>query len=137
MCGIAGILDPLLSSEALETKGRQMMQSLIHRGPDAGGIWRSDVCNLVLVHRRLAIQDLSNNGAQPMLSPSKRYSIVYNGEIYNFKEIASDLRQLGHQFRGHSDTEVLLASIEEWGIVEAVKKFVGMFASAHGEYWCD
>ena len=64
MCGIAGILGPGLSSEALEEKGRQMMHSLVHRGPDAGGLWRSDACNLVLVHRRLSIQGLSDSCAE-------------------------------------------------------------------------
>ncbi len=130
MCGIAGIIDPGLSSELLEEKARKMMQSLHHRGPDEGGLWRSDTCNLVLVHRRLSIQDLSNSGAQPMLSASKRYCVVFNGEIYNFQEIAADLRKRGYHFAGHSDTEVLLSAIEEWGLVEAVKQFVGMFAFA-------
>jgi len=128
MCGIAGILGPGLSSEALEEKGRQMMHSLVHRGPDAGGLWRSDACNLVLVHRRLSIQDLSDTGAQPMLSASKRYCVVYNGEIYNFQEIAADLINRGHKFVGHSDTEVLLAAVEEWGLIGAIKQFDGMFA---------
>lgn len=130
MCGIAGILDSGISSELLEEKGKQMMQSLFHRGPDEGGLWRSDACNLVLVHRRLSIQDLSAHGAQPMLSPSKRYCVVFNGEIYNFKDIASDLRKCGHKFTGHSDTEVLLAAIEKWGVTEAVNQFIGMFAFA-------
>ena len=130
MCGIAGILDFELSSESLELKGRQMMQSLFHRGPDEGGSWRSDNYNLILLHRRLSIQDLSASGAQPMLSASKRYCVVFNGEIYNFKEIASDLSKRGHQFVGHSDTEVLLAAVVEWGVAGAVKQFVGMFAFA-------
>jgi asparagine synthase (glutamine-hydrolysing) len=130
MCGIAGILDSQISSDLLETKGRQMMQSLLHRGPDEGGLWRSDACNLVLVHRRLSIQDLSANGAQPMLSSSQRYCVAFNGEIYNFKEIASDLSKRGHHFTGHSDTEVLLAAIEEWSLTGAIKRFVGMFAFA-------
>ena len=130
MCGIAGILGSEMSSESLEEKGRQMMQSLFHRGPDEGGLWRSDTCNLVLVHRRLSIQDLSVSGAQPMLSASKRYCVIFNGEIYNFKDISSDLSKRGHQFVGHSDTEVLLAAIEEWGLTDAITQFVGMFAFA-------
>lgn len=128
MCGIAGIIDPGLTSEALEAKGRHMMRSLVHRGPDEGGLWRSEACNLVLVHRRLAIQDLSDTGAQPMMSASGRYSVVFNGEIYNFQEIARILAGRGHRFKGHSDTEVMLAAIDEWGLSVAVKRFTGMFA---------
>lgn len=130
MCGIAGILDTDVSSNQLEEKARQMMQSLEHRGPDEDGLWRSDSCNLILAHRRLAIQDLSANGAQPMHSASKKYCIAFNGEIYNFKDIASILSKSGHIFSGHSDTEVLLAAIEQWGITNAINRFVGMFAFA-------
>ena len=130
MCGIAGILDSRISSESLEAKGKLMMDSLVHRGPDAGGLWRSEACNLVLLHRRLSIQDLSASANQPMHSVSKRYCVVFNGEIYNFRELAADLKENGHMFIGHSDTEVLLASIEKWGLAEAVKRFIGMFAFA-------
>ncbi len=130
MCGIAGILDSESSAESLEAKGRQMMHSLLHRGPDEGGLWRSESCNLVLLHRRLSIQDLSASGAQPMLSGSRRYCVAFNGEIYNFKEIATELVGKGYSFRGHSDTEVLLAAIDEWGLETAIGKFVGMFAFA-------
>ena len=128
MCGIAGIVDNSLSAEVLESKARQMMQRLVHRGPDEGGIWRSESSNVVLAHRRLSIQDLSACGAQPMLSTSKRYCIAFNGEIYNFREIAAELRKCGHRFRGHSDTEVMLSAIEHWGLQDAVQRFVGMFA---------
>jgi len=130
MCGIAGIINAEISSQALDEQGQLMMQSLYHRGPDEGGLWRSETCNLVLVHRRLSIQDLSASGAQPMLSASKRYCVVFNGEIYNFNDISVDLIKRGHQFQGHSDTEVLLAAIEEWGLENAVKQFIGMFAFA-------
>ena len=133
MCGIAGILNPEISSELLEEKGRTMMRSLIHRGPDQSGLWRSHADNLVLVHRRLSIQDLSDSAAQPMHSVSKRYCIVFNGEIYNFHEIASDLKKRGHHFNGRSDTEVLLAAVEEYGLLDAIKQFVGMFAFAIGD----
>ena len=128
MCGIAGLVAPELSTEQIEASAREMISVLHHRGPDDGGIWRSQSVNLVLGHRRLAIQDLSECGKQPMHSASKRYSVVFNGEIYNFREIASDLTKRGHQFSGHSDTEVLLSAIEEWGLSGAVKQFVGMFA---------
>ncbi len=128
MCGIAGLLAPDLSAEQAEVLTKNMISVLHHRGPDDGGIWRSQSTNLVLGHRRLAIQDLSDCGKQPMRSASKRYYVVFNGEIYNFREIASDLKQRGHHFNGHSDTEVLLTAIEEWGLDTAVKQFVGMFA---------
>lgn len=130
MCGIAGLIDRHSNIEILAKKGRAMMKMLYHRGPDGGDIWLDAAKGIVLSHRRLAIQDLSDYGKQPMLSASKRYCVVFNGEIYNFKEIASDLSKRGHQFSGQSDTEVLLSAIEEWGLVEAVKKFNGMFAFA-------
>lgn len=100
MCGIAGLLDQSISKEVLVSKGKAMMQMLAHRGPDAGDSWNSDAHNLILTHRRLAIQDLSDSGRQPMQSASGRYCVVFNGEIYNFKEIATDLRGRGHQFLG-------------------------------------
>ena len=130
MCGIAGVIAPEFSSEQAENVVSKMISVLHHRGPDGGDIWRSQAENLVLGHRRLSIQDLSDFGKQPMHSASKRYSIVFNGEIYNFQEIAVSLRKYGHQFSGRSDTEVLLAAVEEWGLAGAVKQFVGMFAFA-------
>ncbi len=130
MCGIAGFFEQGSIAEKLVAKGEAMMKVLHHRGPDGGDIWLDDDHSLVLSHRRLAIQDLSNYGKQPMLSASRRYCIVFNGEMYNFKEIASELNKLGHKFVGNSDTEVLLAAIEEWGLEEAVKRFKGMFAFA-------
>jgi len=130
MCGIAGFIDRSSNRKRLTVKGKAMMKVLHHRGPDGGDIWLDDTNGIVLSHRRLAIQDLSEHGKQPMLSVSKRYCVVFNGEIYNFKEIASDLNKLGHQFSGHSDTEVLLSAIEEWGLEAAVKQFSGMFAFA-------
>lgn len=130
MCGIAGVVNSKISSDLLESKGKDMISALIHRGPDSEGIWIDEECSLVIAHRRLAIQDLSTSGQQPMHSNSKRYCVVFNGEIYNFKEIAENLKNCGHNFSGHSDTEVLLAAIEEWGVEKAVKVSVGMFAFA-------
>lgn len=129
MCGIAGIFGQA-SADLLEAKAKRMISALRHRGPDGEGVWVSPENGLVLAHRRLAIQDLSDHGKQPMFSPSKRYCVVYNGEIYNFKELAADLSRCGHHFSGHSDTEVLLAAIDEWGLIHAVQKFIGMFSFA-------
>jgi asparagine synthase (glutamine-hydrolysing) len=105
-----------------------MGDALAHRGPDDFGTFRDDTAGLYLVFRRLAILDLSASGHQPMTSASGRYVIIFNGEVYNFEEIRAELS--GCQWRGHSDTEVMLAAIEHWGLEAAVKKFVGMFALA-------
>ena len=130
MCGIAGIW----SHSANNLNGfclvEAMIESLTHRGPDSFGLWQCETESLVLGHRRLAIQDISPLGHQPMHSSSKRFSIVFNGEIYNFKELQSDLEALGSQFRGGSDTEVLLEAIEKWGFDVAVERLEGMFAFA-------
>jgi asparagine synthase (glutamine-hydrolysing) len=130
MCGIAGIINSSISSEQLEAHGKSMLNTLVHRGPDDEGVWVSLNDGLLMGHRRLAIQDLSEQGAQPMFSNSGRYCVVYNGEIYNFRELASDLAELGYKFRGHSDSEVLLEAINEWGLEKALYKFKGMFAFA-------
>ena len=130
MCGIAGLLDQGISAEALQSKGQVMRQTLVHRGPDSGDAWFDRKHNLLLAHRRLAIQDLSSSGQQPMHSATRRYCIVFNGEIYNFREIASELERTGHRFCGHSDTEVLLAAVEQWGLEPALYRFIGMFAFA-------
>jgi asparagine synthase (glutamine-hydrolysing) len=107
-----------------------MALALRHRGPDHQGVWVDPKVGIVLCHRRLAILDVSPLGHQPMLSNDQRYVIVFNGEIYNFQEIRSDLQGLGHQFRGHSDTEILLAAIAQWGLEKALQRSVGMFALA-------
>jgi asparagine synthase (glutamine-hydrolysing) len=105
-----------------------MAKSLSHRGPDAAGFW-SDA-GVALVHRRLSVVELSPAGAQPMHSVDERFVVTFNGEIYNFREIREELRAKGRRFRGNSDTEVLLESVAEWGLVAAVRRFVGMFAFA-------
>ena len=106
-----------------------MTATLVHRGPDSDGIAVRAGEMLALGHRRLAIQDLSAAGAQPMSSPSGRYLMVFNGEIYNVPELKSRL-SAAVQWRGHSDTEVLLAAFEQLGIVQTIGLAVGMFALA-------
>ncbi|HEY9874069.1 MAG TPA: asparagine synthase (glutamine-hydrolyzing) [Candidatus Obscuribacterales bacterium] len=132
MCGIAGFLDLScqLESDRLQATVVQMANTLIHRGPDDGGTWVDASSGIALGHRRLSIVDLSPQGHQPMLSANGRYAIVFNGEIYNFLELRQTLEHLGHRFRGHSDTEIMLASFSEWGLEQAVKRFNGMFAFA-------
>ena len=124
MCGIAGWVGPGLNvSEA-----RSMIARLAHRGPDDEGDWQEGP--VWLGQRRLSIVDLSPAGHQPMLSASGRYVLTYNGEVYNYPEIKSALKMAGHSFRGHSDTEVMLAAFEEWGVEAALQQFNGMFAFA-------
>jgi asparagine synthase (glutamine-hydrolysing) len=107
-----------------------MADAMIHRRPDNNGVWISEEMELAFAHRRLSIIDLSDNGNQPMYSENKRYVIVYNGEIYNHRELRRELLSCGRVFRGHSDTEVVLSGCEEWGIEQAISKCVGMFAIA-------
>lgn len=126
MCGITGLWLQGRKPESIDA----MRDSLAHRGPDSHGEWRDEAHGVALGHRRLAILDLSDAGAQPMTSRSGRFVIVYNGEIYNFRELASELRARGREFDGRSDTEVVLAAIEAYGLDRALERFVGMFAFA-------
>src|SRR5207248_375338 len=132
MCGIAGFWDFSSSPNRDEMTRRieKMTGSLIHRGPDAGGVWLDAEAGIALGHRRLSILDLSADGSQPMLSRCRRYVITFNGEVYNFQVLRKELAAAGHTFRGTSDTEVMLAGISEWGIERAVARFNGMFAFA-------
>jgi asparagine synthase (glutamine-hydrolysing) len=132
MCGIAGYWDRSnqTSPEASQAIVTAMTDTLFQRGPDSSGVWLDPAAGVALGHRRLAILDLSPEGAQPMLSADGRYTIVFNGEIYNFEVLRSTLIELGYHFRGHSDTEVMLAAMTEWGLTAAVQKFIGMFAFA-------
>ncbi|MGE0492759.1 MAG: asparagine synthase (glutamine-hydrolyzing) [Vulcanimicrobiota bacterium] len=132
MCGICGFLDSGSSRDESELRSslRAMTDSLNHRGPDSDGAYLAVADGVGLGHRRLAILDLSPEGHQPMFSSSGRYVIAYNGEIYNFESLKPELEAGGAKFRGGSDTEVLLASIEKWGVVEAIQRCVGMFVFA-------
>lgn len=107
-----------------------MISTLVHRGPDDQGLWCDDESGVGLGQRRLSIIDLSPQGHQPMVSASGRYVVSYNGEIYNFSDLRAELEKTGRApaWRGHSDTEVLLAGIEAWGVEETLKRTVGMFA---------
>lgn len=132
MCGISGLFRPGGLQREDEDNVRRINETLHHRGPDDVGVWAHGPGGVVLAQRRLAIQDLSPAGAQPMHSASGRYSITFNGEIYNFHELRAALEAEGRApaWRGHSDTEVLLAAIEAYGIEAALKRLSGMFAFA-------
>ena len=107
-----------------------MTNTLAHRGPDASGIWFHESTCVGLAHTRLKIIDCTDAAAQPMQSQSGRFTLVFNGEIYNFQDLREELGALGVAFRSHSDTEVLLAAIETWGVQAAARRAVGMFAFA-------
>ena len=142
MCGIAGFIAQ--PDRGRSSRAPAVLQSLYHRGPDdqgwlrftgakvdRGRVWISPERepDVLLLHRRLSILDTSENGWQPMATPDGRYHVVYNGEIYNYREIREELERLGHSFRSSSDTEVLLGAYAEWGM-QALSRFVGMFAFA-------
>jgi asparagine synthase (glutamine-hydrolysing) len=107
-----------------------MADTMLHRGPDAGACWADPNAGFATGHRRLSIVELSEAGAQPMVSQSGRYVISYNGEVYNAAEIRPELESKGYVFRGHSDTEVILEACAEWGVDATVRRLIGMFAFA-------
>ncbi len=132
MCGIAGLFDPRHSAtaEALASVAAAMTDSLVHRGPDDGGVEVDAAGGVAFGARRLAIVDLSEAGHQPMWSPDRRHLLTYNGELYNAGDLRAELDRDGWAFRGRSDTEVLLAAIALWGARRAAERAVGMFAFA-------
>lgn len=129
MCGIAGFCN---MPERWKENINRMNDRMLHRGPDAGGVWASEDKTVVLGHRRLSILDLSPAGAQPMMSASGRFVIVLNGELYNYLTLQkklSDEKKIS-AFRGTSDTEVLLEAFEAYGVEAVLKQIKGMFAFA-------
>jgi len=131
MCGFAGLLYPGAStSDDLAAEAGRMAGTLTHRGPDDAGVWTDAGAGVALGFRRLAIIDLTPSGHQPMLSHDGRFAIVFNGEIYNFRELRRELESLGVGFRGSSDTEVIVEAASVWGPGEAVARLWGMFALA-------
>jgi asparagine synthase (glutamine-hydrolysing) len=134
MCGIVGFLggNGLRGPQENAALLSRMNDAIAHRGPDGDGVWIDAEAGIALGHRRLSIIDLSPAGAQPMESASRRYVIIYNGELYNHLEVRADLEQAGASgpWRGHSDTETLLAAIEAWGVQKALERSTGMFALA-------
>jgi asparagine synthase (glutamine-hydrolysing) len=132
MCGIAGFwsLSNTLGEAKLERIADNMGRAVAHRGPDGDGTWVDAAVGVGFAHRRLAIIDLRETGHQPMSSATGRYVISYNGEIYNFPELRTELEAQGIGFRGTSDTEVLLALIERHGLEAALERTNGMFAFA-------
>ena len=141
MCGFIGFLGGIAISNEYDCILQNMSDTLVHRGPDDEGHWYDSEQRIGLGHRRLSILDLSTTGHQPMVSASGRYVIAFNGEVYNHldlrKELEEDIFFPSHSlvigrgevfWRGHSDTETLLAGIEAWGLETTLKKSIGMFA---------
>jgi asparagine synthase (glutamine-hydrolysing) len=131
MCGLAGFLKAgALSPDDIHRDLVRMAATLAHRGPDDEGVWCDSQAGVALCHRRLSIIDLSPLGHQPMSSAGGRFTIVYNGELYNYRDLRTELIERGYSFRSGSDTEVLLAAVECWGVAAALERFAGMFAFA-------
>jgi len=132
MCGIAGFWDAghRFGAEDGADILRRMTRAIAYRGPDDEGYFQQAEAGIALGHRRLSIVDLSPQGHQPMASASGRYVMAFNGEVYNHNRLRPELQAAGASFRGHSDTEVMLAAIEHWGLEAAIARFIGMFAFA-------
>ncbi len=134
MCGIAGFVTARadIGEPELRAQVGRMAAALRHRGPDDEGVWIDPLAGIALGHRRLSVLDVSSQGHQPMASQCGRFVICYNGEIYNWQAIRSELEHVDStvQWRGHSDTEVMLAAVARWGVEQSLKRFVGMFVFA-------
>lgn len=132
MCGIAGVFDRRagIGAEVLDRTVAEMTATMVHRGPDDEGTWSEPAAGIAFGQRRLAVIDVSPAGRQPMISTCRRYVLVYNGEIYNYRELAAELGAAGRRVQGGSDTAVLLEACAAWGVTRAIKRAVGMFAFA-------
>jgi asparagine synthase (glutamine-hydrolysing) len=130
MCGIAGLISPRLTNSVWESTLTHMKDAISYRGPDDSGVWFDAEKGCGLSHARLSIIDLTHEGHQPMASKSNRYMMVYNGEVYNYKELKKELSSLGCSFKSTSDTEVILEAIDFWGVDTTIPKLIGMFAIA-------
>lgn len=128
MCGIAGIWSLEQSQDQILADLNAAVAALRHRGPDDHGVWTNGT-GLAFGHTRLSILDLSDAGHQPMVSKDGRFTLIFNGEVYNFREVRECLSKAGHSFTGIGDSEVILHAFNEWG-PNAVEKFIGMFAIA-------
>jgi asparagine synthase (glutamine-hydrolysing) len=131
MCGFAGVWDPTAAIPAMDQQQlvQAMNATLQHRGPDNESTWTNQA-GLYLAHSRLSIHDLSSDANQPMHDASGRFSIVFNGEIYNYRELRQELNNAGVSLRTDCDTEVLLAAVSHWGLNPALERFNGMYAFA-------
>lgn len=135
MCGLTGFWTAFAVGQNFQEQLQRMTQQISHRGPDSDGFWLDDANGIAIGHRRLAILDVSSAGAQPMQAVSGRWILAFNGEIYNHLQLRAELEKesLVPAWRGHSDTETLLAGFDVWGIRATIEKCVGMFAMA---VWC-
>ena len=129
MCGLAGALWRDRRTGDLTSIGQAMAAQIRYRGPDDVGVWHDAEAGILLAHVRLAIVDLSPAGHQPMVSPCGRYLLVFNGEIYNHLALRSEMGR-ETDWRGHSDTETLLAGFARWGVMATLERAAGMFAFA-------
>lgn len=132
MCGIVGFVDTSVNPDISSSRLAAMLKTIYHRGPDDGGVWINEQQGIALGHRRLSILDLTPSGHQPMVSACGRFVIVFNGEVYNHLDLRKNLEKSNcfptGGWRGHSDTETLLACFAAWGIEKTLQAIVGMFA---------